>query len=71
MNKRTRKEMKHDQEQHYGGLIAHCDSGTAKESFSRPVYGSIQELEDAEQEKYLAEWNKRLKERKNRKDERN
>lgn len=40
MNKRTRKEMKHDQEQHYGGLIAHCDSGTAKESFSRPVYGS-------------------------------
>ena len=65
MNKRTRKEMKHDQEQHYGGLIAHCDSDTAKESFSR------QELEDAEQEKYLAEWNKRLKERKKRKDERN
>ena len=53
MNKRTRKEMKHDQEQHYGGLIAHC------------------EMEDTEQEKYLAEWNKRLKERKKRKDERN
>lgn len=61
MNKRTRKEMKHDQEQHYGGMIAHCDSDTAKESFSRP------EMEDAEQEKYLAEWNKRLKERKKRK----
>lgn len=55
MNKRTRKEMKHDQYQHYGGMIAHCDSDTAKESFSRPVYGSRQELEDAEQEKYLAE----------------
>lgn len=67
MNKRTRKEMKHDQDQHYGGLIAHCDSDTAKESFSRPVYGSRQELEDAEQEKYLAEWNRRLKERKKRK----
>lgn len=51
MNKRTRKEMKHDQDQHYGGLIAHCDSDTAKESFSRPVYGSRQEFEDAEQEK--------------------
>ena len=37
------------------------------ESFSRPVYGSRQELEDTEQEKYLAEWNKRLKERKKRK----
>ena len=45
--------MKHDQYQHYGGMIAHCDSDTAKESFSRPVYGSRQELEDAEQEKYL------------------
>lgn len=70
MNKRTRKEMKHDQDQHYGGLIVHCDSDTAKESFSRPVYGSRQELEDVEQEKYLAEWNNRLKERKKRKDER-
>lgn len=60
MNKRTRKEMKHDQDQHYGGLIAHCDSDTAKESFSRPVYGS-------RQERYLAEWNWRLKERKKRK----
>ena len=38
MNKRTRKEMKHDQNQHYGGMIAHCDSDTAKESFSRPVW---------------------------------
>lgn len=71
MNKRTRKEMKHDQDQNYGGLIAHCDSDTAKESFYRPVYGSRQEMEDTEQEKYLAEWNKRLKERKKRKDERN
>ena len=55
MNKRNRKEMKHDQHQHYGGMIAHCDSDTAKESFSRPVYGSRQELEDPEQEKYLTE----------------
>ena len=67
MNKRTRKEMKHDQERHYGKLIAHCDSDTAKESFSGPAYRSRQELEDAEQEKYLAEWNRRLKERKKRK----
>lgn len=67
MNKRTRKEMKHDQDQNYGGLIAHCDSDTAKESFSRPAYGSRKELEDAEQERYLAEWNWRLKERKKRK----
>lgn len=67
MNKRTRKEMKRDQEQHYGGLIAHCDRQTAKENFSRPAYRSRQELEDAEQEKYLAEWNRRLKERKKRK----
>lgn len=71
MDKRTRKEMKHDQEQHYGGLIAHCDSDTAKESFYRPVYGSRKELEDTAQERYLAELNKRLKERKKRKDERN
>lgn len=56
-----------EMDQHYGGMIAHCDSDTAKESFSRPVYGSRQELEDPEQEKYLAEWNKRLKERKKRK----
>lgn len=48
-------------------MIAHCDSDTAKESFSRPVYGSRKELEDAEQERYLAEWNRRLKERKKRK----
>ena len=67
MEKRTRREKKHDQEQHYGGMIAHCDSQTAKESFSRPAYGSRQEFEDVEQEKYLAEWNRRLKERKKRK----
>lgn len=40
---------------------------TRKESFSRPVYGFRQELEDEEQERYLAEWDKRLKERKKRK----
>lgn len=40
---------------------------TAKDSFSRPAYGSRQELEDTEQERYLAEWNRRLKERKKRK----
>ena len=67
MNKRTRKEMKHDQEQHYGGMVAHCDSQTAKENFSRPAYRTRQEFEDVEQEKYLAEWNRRLKERKKRK----
>ena len=64
MNKRTRKEMKRDRNLHYSGMVAHCDSDTAKESFYRPVYGSRQEMEDAEQEKYLSEWNRRLKERK-------
>ena len=72
MHKRTRKEMKRDSWQCYEGMSTHCKK-SAKKQFKRPTaYETMRQAkEDDEQEKYLAEWNRRLKERKKRKDERN
>ena len=65
MHRRTRKEMKRDSWRCYEGMSTHCRKN-AKEQFKRPTaYETMRQAqEDDEQGKYLAEWNRRLKERK-------
>lgn len=46
-NKRTRKEQRIDQEQHYGGMAERTPAEWAKRSFQRPAYGGVIEKYEA------------------------